>query len=312
MGLRRRAAVSLLLLLPLMAGSVDLPPQHREGVEATLEVRVADRPSAPGIGEVTYVLRLGGPAGLEAEPPRLGDATGAWKPAWQASAWALEGAVAVVEDVVALRQVKPGPAPLPDVKVRFRTSATAPWQEVEWLDVLRQLRGPPAPEAPPTAPPVSSWWWLPAALGAVVLLACGWGLRRRRAVPPAPLPPGSRALRELEDLEQLAQPGCDGSALHARLADTLRRYLAERFGLRALEQTTAEFLKSARPVPQLAGPRQDLLREILERCDLAKFARAGVSPEDCRRTTALARALVEQAEAPCSPAEVPPSESVRV
>lgn len=294
------SAISLLLALPFVAGSVEFPRQQGK-VEATLEVRVAGRSPAPGLGSATYLLCLKGPANLQVEPPRLGDATGAWKQAWQSSAWAADGAGVVVEDVVELRQVKPGAAPLPDVKVRFREGASAPWHEVEWLDVLRQMRGIAPPEAP-APPPVSRW--LPAAggaLGAIVLLACGWGLWRRRSAPPAPLPPGTRALRELASLEETALPGCDGSALHARLADTVRRYLAERFGLRALEQTSAEFLESARLVPQLGGTRQDLLRDFLERCDLAKFAPAGVSPEDCRQTAALARALVEQAEAPAVP-----------
>jgi hypothetical protein len=296
-----RSAIPLLLALPFVAGGVEFPTQRQGKVEAILEVRVAGRPPAPGLGAATYLLRLKGPANLEVEPPRLGDATGAWKPAWQSSAWAADGERVIVEDIVELRQVKPGAAPLPDVKVRFREGASAPWHEVEWLDVLRQLRGVPVPEAPP-APPVPRW--LPAAgaaLGAIVLLACGWGLWRRRSAPAAPVPPGTRALRELASLEAAALPGCDGSALHARLADAVRRYLAERFALRALEQTSAEFLDAARPVPQLGGERQELLRDFLERCDLAKFARAGVSPEDCRQTAALARALVEQAEAPAVP-----------
>jgi hypothetical protein len=289
----------VLLALPLLAGGFSFPAQQRGRVEATLEVRIADRPPAPGLAAATYVLRLKGPAGLEADPPRLADATGAWQPLLQTSAWSADDAAAVVEEVVELRQVKPGPAPLPGVKVRFREGPSAPWQEAEWPDVLRPERDGLAPEAPPPVP--SAPGWLPAVvaagLGAVVLLAGGWGLLWRRRAPPAPLPPGPRTLRELEQLEQAALPGCDGSALHVRLADAVRRYLAERFGLRALEQTTAEFLESARPVPQLDGARQELLRDFLQRCDLAKFARAGLSPEDCRRTAALARALVEQTEA---------------
>jgi hypothetical protein len=279
------------------AGNFTFPPQRRGGVEAVLEVRVAEQGAAPGLAAATYLLHVTGPPGLEVGPVRLAEATGAWKPAWQASAWA-DGERTAVEEIVRLQQVKPGTAPLPDVKVRFRVGDAGEWQEMEWLEVLRQARDVPPPEAPP--PTAAGVGWpaaVGAALGAAALLAGGWGLRRRRAVPAPPLPPGRRVLEELERLEQEARPGCDGSGLHARLADAVRRYLAERFGLRALEQTTAEFLEAARPVPQLGGPRLELLREFLDRCDLAKFARAGVSPEDCRRTAALARALVEQAEA---------------
>jgi hypothetical protein len=295
--------VCVLLALPFVAGSFTLPTQRQGRVDATLEVRIADKPPAPGLAAATYVLRLKGPAGLEAGSPRLADATGAWQPAWQSSAWSADDAGVVVEEVVDLQQVKPGTAPLPGVKVRFREGESAAWQEVEWPDVLCPERDGLAPEAPPAVPPASGW--LPAVvaatLGAVVLLAGGWSLLRRRAAAQPSLPPGPRTLRELEEVEQAAQPGCDGSVLHARLADAVRRYLAERFGLRALEQTTAEFLESARPVPQLGGERQELLRDFLQRCDLAKFARAGLSPEECRRTAALARALVELAETPVQP-----------
>ncbi len=296
-----RSAASLMLALAAgtpAAGDFTYPPQKRGGMEVILEVRVAEKAAAPGLGAATYIVRFRGPAGLEVDPPRLADATGAWKPAWQASAWTAEDGMAVVEEILRLQQVKPGTAPLPDVKVRFRERDTTEWQEVEWLHILRQPRDVPPPPAPPS--PTAGRGWLAAigaGLGAVVLLAGGWGLRRRRALPPPPLPLGQRTLRELEQLEQEALPGCDGSALHARLADAVRRYLAERFGLRALEQTTAEFLQAAQAVPQLAGTRLDLLRDFLGRCDLAKFARTGVSLEDCRQTARLARAFIEEVEA---------------
>jgi hypothetical protein len=295
---RSAPLVLVLAVASPVAADFTFPPQRHGGVEAVLEVRVAQQAAAPGLGAATYVLRFTGPAGLEVGPPRLADATGAWKPGWQSSAWSAEGGAVAMEEVVRLEQVKPGIAPLPDVKVRFRAGDAAEWQEVEWVDVLRQARDVPAPPAPPAAP-AGAGWLLAVGLGlvAVVLLAGGWGLRRRRAAPAPPLPPGRRALRELEQLEGEALPGCDGGVLHVRLADAVRRYLAERFGLRALEQTTAEFLEAARPVPQLGGARLDLLREFLGRCDLAKFARAGVSPEDCRQTAALARTFVEQVEA---------------
>jgi hypothetical protein len=297
--MRRRwqAVVTTLLATLPAAASFTFPAQRRGNVEAVLEVSLADKTGTPGQAAVTYTVRLTGPAGLEAEPLRLGDATGVWKPAWQGSAWAEEGSGTVIEETVRLQQGKPGAAPLPDVKARFRENPEASWDEVEWLEVLRQVRDVPPPEGlTPPAPPGRGWLTAAAGVGAAVLLACGWILRRRRGPAAPPLPPGARALAELARLDkELA--ATEGTVFHTQLADVIRRYLAERFGLPAPERTGAEVLEDAQKVPALGGPAREVLCEFLERCDLAKFAHSGVGPDDCRRTAALARELVERSDA---------------
>jgi hypothetical protein len=46
--------------------------------------------------------------------------------------------------------------------------------------------------------------------------------------------------------------------------------------------------------PQLTPPQQGLLREFLERCDMAKFARAAPPPDECRAVAAMARSFVQE------------------
>jgi hypothetical protein len=291
------AVVAALLAAVPAAASFTFPTQRRGSVEAVLEVNLADKTGTPGQAAVTYMVRLTGPAGLEAESLRLGDATGVWKPVWQGSAWAEEGSQVVIEEVVRLQQGKPGAAPLPDVKVRFRENPEGSWDEVEWLEVLRQVRDVPPPEGlTPPAPPGRGWLTAVIGVGAAVLLACGWILRRRRGPAAPPLPPGARALAELARLDK-EMAGTEGTVFHTQLADVVRRYLAERFGLPAPERTVGEVLEDAQKVPALDGPTRDVLRVFLERCDLAKFAHAGVGPDDCRRTASLARELVERSDA---------------
>src|SRR5262249_20238867 len=84
---------------------------------------------------------------------------------------------------------------------------------------------------------------------------------------------------------------------HTLLSDVVRGYLEKRFEVLASRQTTPEFLEAMRGSPQLTAPQQDLLREFLRRCDLAKFARANPSPEECRAAAAMARDFVEQTAA---------------
>jgi len=83
------------------------------------------------------------------------------------------------------------------------------------------------------------------------------------------------------------------AVLHPRHG-VVRRYLAERFGLHSLQQTTPEFLEAIRRSSQLSVEKQTLLTELFARCDLAKFARTGTSSEECRRAAELARQFVRQ------------------
>jgi hypothetical protein len=268
------------------------PPQRRGASEAVLRVRVAAHTEAPGLGAAAYAVVVRGPADLEVAPPQLGDAAGMWKEDWRASSWEQTDSGVTVTIWVPLRQVKPGPAALPDLRLRWREGPEAPWQEVQWLDVLRQPRDVSGPALPPPAPAFWKWAVAGVVVALALLAALVLGRRRPPALPPAP--PEVRALREIDRLERTALPPAESAdAFHTRLSEVVRRYLAERFGLKALAQTTAEFLAAARKVPQL-GEREALLREFCECCDLAKFARAGLSAEDCRRSAALARTLVEQ------------------
>jgi hypothetical protein len=291
-GPRTRAALALAALLGV--GAYVYPPQRRGDVEAVLEVDVAERGPGPGLAAADYVVRLSGPADLEVDVPRLEDAAAAWKVDWRASGWRLEDGRAAVAIEIHLAQVKPGPVPLPDVRLRFQEGPGAPWQEVEWLDVLRQTREGPPP-GPYTPEPGRQAWLLPAALGVVVLAAVsGWALWRRRPSRPVPLAASVRALKELDRLEQSAlPPAADSATFHTRVSDVVRRYLLERFGLPAPERTTSEFLGAAADVPELAACGE-LLRDFCDRCDLAKFANAALTAEECRTTAGLARSLVER------------------
>jgi hypothetical protein len=276
-------------------GAYTYPPEQRGAVGAVLEVRMAQRGPAVGQAAATYTIQLSGPANLEVMPVRLGDAAGAWKTAAEASSWSDQNGRVSQTLTVLLHQVKPGTAPLPDVRLRFREGPEAPWEEVEWLDVLRQLRDVPGPSRP-AEPASRSTWWIAGLAGGVAALVLGLLLRRRRAGS-SPVPAESQALAEVDRLEATALPPAGtAAAFHTQLSEIIRRYLATRFGLKALEQTTAEFLTAACKEPALES-QAALLAEFCQRCDLAKFAAADLSAAECCRSAALARTLVEQTRA---------------
>jgi hypothetical protein len=169
--------------------------------------------------------------------------------------------------------------------------------ELASLDPKKELRDITPPEDPPPAPP--SWVrWLPwAGIAAALagLVAGGWGLRRRLVKRTPPLAPHEWAAQELDRLATLHLPESgELERYHTLLSDIVRVYLERRFSLPASQQTTVEFLETMRRSPQLTAAQQRLLREFLERCDMAKFARAAPPPEECRAVADMARTFVLQ------------------
>jgi Domain of unknown function (DUF4381) len=162
-------------------------------------------------------------------------------------------------------------------------------------DLLNQLRDHLDPEEP-TGGPTGSLPWLWLVLGAVALLGlvvlARW-LRKRRGARTA-VPPAEAFLRELDALEadRLPERG-EIEAFHVRLAEALRRYLEQTYQVPASRQTTQEFLAAWRTTLPLGASEQDVLAELLRRCDLAKFARSAPGPEVCGETLALARRFAQ-------------------
>ena len=112
--------------------------------------------------------------------------------------------------------------------------------------------------------------------------------------PSPPLTPMEHALRELDRIEGLGRAGPDESGWYPEeISSVIRRFLSERYGLPAQEQTTAEFLQTMRQTPELTEELQQTLKDLLARCDLAKFAALRTPPDECRRIAELARKIVQ-------------------
>ncbi|MDD5759529.1 MAG: hypothetical protein PHI06_10665 [Desulfobulbaceae bacterium] len=164
--------------------------------------------------------------------------------------------------------------------------------------------------APPLEKPRNLWLLIALGLAGVLVLALIFYLVRRRrqrvVPPPPPLPPHLLAYQALDRL--LATDLLDQSQVkpfYEALSDILRHYIEQRFGIKAPEQTTEEFLAMVRPdsfaQDNLRSPNGNfstafdpahrlLLRDFLSHCDLVKFARhlparseAEESVERCRR-----------------------------
>jgi hypothetical protein len=154
--------------------------------------------------------------------------------------------------------------------------------------------------------------WLLLGLGtlaaALLLLRRYWANRRARLPPPPPRPLPERTREALEALhaEGLLAKGLIRE-YHFRLSDIVRGYLGERFGFEALECTSGELLGQMERLDP-PGVEAASLQRFVDQCDVAKFARAEISPTACDWALGYGFTLVANTApviAPLSPAPVP-------
>ncbi len=285
-----------LLLAPLAAA--DGPR-----LEVTLdrdETRVGD--------PVAYTLRVAGAEGREVVFPDPADGKiGDFEINSAAEAAGEDGAR---EKRYLLQGFDPGSftLPVPEVTIREaggeETVLTGPPLAIEVVSVLD-----PDEENPdirdlkdPAGLPRSYLWLLYPALA--LLAAAGAGylayrkfFRRKKPAPPPP-PPKPAHQVALEELEQIRRKDLPGRGLvkeyYSRVSDAVRRYLENRFGLRAPERTTEEFLQEMATTSHLTGDQQDLVAAFLAESDLVKFARYGPSGREIAGVFAAAVRLVEE------------------
>ena len=156
-----------------------------------------------------------------------------------------------------------------------------------------------APPVPLVRRGIPPWGWIIASvLGGVGLLAGGWWWyrhwRRAAAVPLVQRPAHTLALAALEHLQRQDLIGQERiEEFYVRVSTILRRYVELRFGLRAPEQTTEEFLVSVLATGGLIAAHRDLLEAFLRQCDLVKFARHRPTPGDMAETFESAKSFVE-------------------
>lgn len=146
------------------------------------------------------------------------------------------------------------------------------------------------------APKRSHVPWLIAAVAAI-LAACPFAWSRYRAW---------RAMARRRSAYDVARSRLDGllakrtpgaeqiGPFYVELSAIVRRYLEDRFDVRAPELTTEEFLASAQRAADLTGDHQALLREFLRQADLVKFAGLTPTEEDIRASIQAAERFLEE------------------
>lgn len=152
------------------------------------------------------------------------------------------------------------------------------------------------------------------ALVAALAALLAWGIRhypRRRikVIARPTIPPHEAAWAALLALRNAGIPNSPEGveSYFVQLSAIVRRYLEDAFNLRAPEQTTEEFIRSASTSQKLKVDHQQLVVGFLEQSDLVKFAR--YIPQSADMTAALDAALRLVDETKPAPANPPANSS---
>jgi hypothetical protein len=139
--------------------------------------------------------------------------------------------------------------------------------------------------------------WLVIILATLLLLAVVayflWPNPKPKIVKP-PLP-REAAKRRLEGVKSRISID-SGYEFSIEVSDILRNFIEQQFGIRAVRQTTIEFLSEASQNPHFDLAQQERLRQFLVACDAIKFARVGVGPAESEVLFEQASAFVEAAK----------------
>jgi hypothetical protein len=179
--------------------------------------------------------------------------------------------------------------PFPVVKFAVRSTlagANTPWRDIKELA-----------HWPGVFPRWLTGLLLIAVLAAIAALIAHRFLTKPRAILryPPPLKPHEAALNALRNL--LAKGWIESEnaePFYTELSSIIRRYLEDRFGLRAPERTTEEFIREAATSRLLSSDHQMLTSEFLEQCDLVKFAQHQPGREDMKNGYRAAERLVRE------------------
>ena len=306
------------------AGAVD-PPQAVEAEPLSVETRegpvaatLSLAPPEPRLGDrLVLTLVVTAKDGVTVEMPAFGDALGRF------AIVDFTPREEVVDDGVRLSQRYTLQAPMsgrqriprlrveflderdPDAVVRPRELLTdelafdvaSVLPEGQSLDELRPLRAALAELEGPWLQ--RHWPWIAVGTVALGVLAAGVAWWRRRAEERARLTAFDRALARLDRLERQGLPSeAAADAWYVELSDIVRRYIEERFALRAPELTTEEFLAEAGRSADLSVAHRDLLSDFLATCDRVKFARYSPGDDESREALAVARRFLDETRIP--------------
>jgi hypothetical protein len=154
-------------------------------------------------------------------------------------------------------------------------------------DAIEDIR-PPLP-----APPSLTIVILLAVLLMLAIIAYVLWPNAKSAI--APPIPKEVALKRLENAKERVT-SVSSYDFGVEVSDILRSFIEQQFGIRAVRQTTSEFLNEASHAKYFDLARREKLRHFLVTCDAIKFARAPAGPVENEALFEQASAFVEEVD----------------
>ncbi len=285
--------------------SYDIDETYRRG---PVSFRTAVSSDSITIAEhVSMLLEIRAREGYTAELPRFGEKLERFGIVdYRTERPELRGDTVVTRRTYELEPFLSGDYAIPPMTVRFRAEGDTLVYTVE-SDTLRVHVTSILPDdlseldikdiAGPAEIPAD--YTRAAIIVAVVAAAgmCFFLLWRRRKAKPLAVRRSPAHETAYEALEMLLARGLVEEKRYreftAEVADILRRYIEDRFGLRAPERTTEEFLAEAGTGLGVDGDRKKMLADFLAHCDLVKFAALEPSADDVKRTFNTAKDFID-------------------
>ena len=166
-------------------------------------------------------------------------------------------------------------------------------------EILRDVKPPVDDVSPLFKLPQNNLWWVALLLIALIsLFVFYWYQRRKKSqiaapvVAPAPWETAYNRLDELKAKNLIAQGKI--KEYYIVLSDIARRYIEDRFKIKAPEMTTEEFFNSLRGARELSAQHKNILREFLNSCDMVKFAKYSSSADEADQGFELVKKLVDE------------------
>ncbi|MCZ6691063.1 MAG: hypothetical protein O7H41_15855 [Planctomycetota bacterium] len=306
-----------------IAGETEGVPAYEAIVRTTtvgpVTANVTLAPAAPTLGDpIRLVLEVTAEAHVEVQMPAFGEALGRFEivdftPRRRTTP---DGRTTAIQEYT-LETPMSGPQVLPPLRVEFRDRRSsrpgdADPDEIHELltekvsfevasvltggavsEELRPARGRLSPLAPP---PPDRWPWalavgiaLAVSTPLAVLAIRRWIRHRRRRTA------FDVAIARIASLDARGAPSPEESdAWYVELSGIVRRYLEDRYALRAPERTTEEFLREAGRFRGLRQEHRTLLRVFLQGCDRVKFAAYLPREDESREAMQKARSFLEE------------------
>jgi len=255
-----------------------------------ITVSLSAKTEEPRIGDpVTVEVKMSVRPGLELLDFEYGETLGEWE-VERVKKGSLEMAAgrATRLDTIILTTYLPGEIEVPSVAVPFRLPdgqagefrsapfkikvAPLPLRKGEKPGHWRDLKSPQGM--------LSAWWFIGLGLLAAAAAGFWWYYQRRKKLEAAagitrepPQPPEEAARQRLKVLQESnLLAGGESKVYYIELSDILRRYLEGRFNVPAIDRTTHELFRELKSTA-IKRPEQMVIREMLERSDMVKFAK---------------------------------------